>query len=152
MDLNAQPPAIWTLANGPYEIADHCIEKKTNILLLLNAWLDSGEELDSAKDWGTLNFWVTRLKPLWARSEEPSDEDSGDESNSEVAKLKDESTGTETIVIVCNRCGKENGACTSLHALVIELICYYRQDVCWLFRDFLAAKGLRQAEASACYG
>lgn len=108
MDLNAQPPSVWTLENGPYEIADHCIKKKANVLLLLNAWLDSDEALGEAKDWSTLNYWVARLRPLWARSEEFS-EDSSNESDSEVAKLRDESTGQDTIVIVCNRCGKENG-------------------------------------------
>ncbi|EKM51564.1 uncharacterized protein PHACADRAFT_150048 [Phanerochaete carnosa HHB-10118-sp] len=108
MDLNAQPPALWTLKDGPYEIAQHCIEKRANVLLLLNAWLDSDVEPDDAKDWSTLNFWVARLRPLWARSEEFSDADS-DEDASEVAKPDDELPGPETIVIVCNRCGKENG-------------------------------------------
>ena len=103
MDLNAQPPALWTLEDGPYEIAQHCIDKKVNVLLLLNAWLDSGREPDDAKDWSTLNFWAARLRPLWARSEEIEE---GDEDESTA---DDYSDGKETIVIVSNRCGSENG-------------------------------------------
>lgn len=104
MDLNAQPPALWTLEDGPYEIAQHCIDNKANVLLLLNAWLDSGNETEEAKDWSTLNFWAARLRPLWARSEDTEEEEEEDE-----PAQGDKSDGRETIVIVCNRCGSENG-------------------------------------------
>ena len=85
MDLNAQPPADWTIEDGPYELADHCIETKANILLILNAWLDSGM-IDADKDWQTLNYWAARLRPLWARTEalaREEDESSDDYSDSD---------------------------------------------------------------------
>ena len=152
MDLNAQPPAIWTLEDGPYELAQHCIDKQANILLLLNAWLDSGKGLDEAKDWSTLNFWVARLRPLWARSEEFSEMDS-DESGSEAAKLKDNSNGPETIVIVCNRCGEENGT-SYIHDAYrrIGLILRCRPDVRWLLCDLFSTKGVWKTETLVCYG
>lgn len=123
MDLNTQPPAEWSLEDGPYEIADHCIQKNANVLLLLNAWLDSGDELEDPKDWRTLNYWAARLRPLWTRREEVEDE--GSESDSESSQSEPagdgdgdgvvthhhEHPGQETIVIVCNRCGEENGTC-----------------------------------------
>ncbi|KAI0087739.1 carbon-nitrogen hydrolase [Irpex rosettiformis] len=114
MDLNTQPPAIWTL-DGPYEIANFALEKKANILILLNAWLDSGEEPEEAKDWRTLNFWAARLRPLWATTEELEDEgedssssDSGGEQR-QTSVVDATAQGHETTVVICNRCGQENG-------------------------------------------
>lgn len=92
MDLNAQPPALWTTNDGPYELADYCLAKKADILVLLNAWLDSGVEPEEESDWHTLNYWAGRLRPLWIGSDD---------------NAKGE--GHETIVIVCNRSGEENG-------------------------------------------
>ncbi len=95
MDLNVHPPATWTI-DGPYEVADYCIQKKTDVLVLLNAWLDSGSNVnaqEAATDHHTIGYWAARLRPLW---EDHRDEEfTGD--------------GKETIVIVCNRCGEENG-------------------------------------------
>ncbi|TCD70160.1 Carbon-nitrogen hydrolase [Steccherinum ochraceum] len=94
MDLNVQPPASWTI-DGPYEIAEHCVKTDTDILILLNAWIFSGDEDadadagDYPRDWGTLNYWASRLRPLWSKG-----------------GLDD---GKETKVIFCNRCGEENG-------------------------------------------
>ena len=96
MDLNPQTPD-WTSAEGPYEVADYCIAKKTNLLILLNAWLDSGEETEEEKDWHTLNYWAARTTPLWT------------EKASIHSKIGDTSEGHETIVVVCNRVGDENG-------------------------------------------
>ncbi|THH30042.1 hypothetical protein EUX98_g4155 [Antrodiella citrinella] len=95
MDLNAQPPAKWTI-EGPYEIADHCKSTGTDTLILLNAWLLSGEQERDGRDWGTLNYWATRLRPLWSKSNR--------RKKSEAAK-----EGRETKVVICNRCGEENG-------------------------------------------
>ena len=95
MDLNVQPPATWTV-EGPYEIAEHCVKTGTNTLILLNAWLFSGEDKDDSpdsRDWSTLNYWAMRLRPLWSRD--------GNTSGIDVDK--------ETTVILCNRCGEENG-------------------------------------------
>ncbi|OCH87720.1 carbon-nitrogen hydrolase [Obba rivulosa] len=100
MDLNAQPPAIWTL-EGPYEIAEYCILKKTNLLVMLNAWLDSGKDAESEYDLDTLNYWARRLWPLWEH-EAP-----------EADAIKEPLSGLEhvpeTAVVICNRCGEENG-------------------------------------------
>lgn len=97
MDLNPQTPQ-WTSAAGPYELADYCIAKKSNLLILLNAWLDSGDEPDEEKDWGTLNYWAARTSPLWS-----------DRVLHKDTKASDSDQGHETIVIVCNRSGDENG-------------------------------------------
>ncbi len=117
MDLNTQPPAIWSL-KGPYEIADFALEKKANVLILINAWIDSGVEPEEAKDWSTLNYWAARLRPLWARTEEPEDEgdSSGSDSDSEPHErpvASDSTLGHETTVVICNRAGKENGTILS---------------------------------------
>ncbi|KAJ6508297.1 carbon-nitrogen hydrolase [Mycena sanguinolenta] len=88
MDLNAQPPHQWTIADGPFEVADFCLDQKTNLLVLLNAWLDSGEQPEEDYDMHTMNFWAERLRPLWVESSPASQ---------------------ETLVIICNRGGAENG-------------------------------------------
>lgn len=95
MDLNVHPPAQWT-NDGPYEIAEHCVRTDTRLLILLNAWLSSGDadEEEDTGDWGTLNYWAMRLRPLWEKE----------------AK---EGKGKETIVVICNRCGEENGTFTT---------------------------------------
>ena len=100
MDLNPQQSVKWSI-EGPYEIADHCISKRSNLLILLNAWLDSGSKADEQKDWYTLQYWASRLKPLWAGSPLSIEGDQG-------------TPADETIVIICNRCGEENGTCHHL--------------------------------------
>lgn len=133
MDLNAQ--VEWTV-NGPYELADHCVENKTDILVLLNAWLDSGTQEDddpiseekardreeegeegnemTGPDWSTLNYWTARLLPLWRRrrsthtiASQTSDSDESEQE--EVPQQKEDQSSHETIVVVCNRIGEENG-------------------------------------------
>lgn len=98
MDLNPFPRSSWTLDGGPYELANHCVEHKSNILLLLNAWLDSKEEPETENDYSTINYWAARLRPLWKGSDRtrPTNDD--------------EPSDHETTVIVCNRSGEENGA------------------------------------------
>jgi len=95
MDLNPRSP--WTIDGGPYELADHCLQTGSNLLILLNAWLDSGEEEDRNEDLSTMNYWATLLRPLWYRK--------GDEG----AGLKEAPEDVETVVVVCNRSGIENG-------------------------------------------
>ncbi|KAI0789659.1 carbon-nitrogen hydrolase [Abortiporus biennis] len=98
MDLNVQPPAVWTIEDGPYEIANHVIEQKSNVLVLLNAWLQSPiEELVQERDWGTLRYWAARLRPLWDYEELSDDE------------VEEYGQKPETIVVMCNRTGEENG-------------------------------------------
>ena len=129
MDLNAQPPAVWDLALGPYEVADYCVSQRTNVLILLNAWLDSEEDPEDDTDWSTINYWALRLRPLWAKVVEEAgdakgetrahdgaadgagiDSGSGRGSDSEVNLLHDRrKQGEELVVVVCNRCREENG-------------------------------------------
>lgn len=111
MDLNARPEAPWTVDGGPFEIADHCLETQSNVLLLLNSWLDSKADLDEENDWQTLNFWASRLRPLWAKQTTPALSDDGEAGSPAL--------GHKTTVIICNRTGEENGAsdvesCTGL--------------------------------------
>ena len=101
MDLNVQPPAQWLLEEGPYELADHCIANNTRTLILLNSWLDSGAEETQPKDWITLNYWSSRLRPLWVA---PSLEGSPYSLTTEP-----DQSGSETVVLICNRTGEENG-------------------------------------------
>jgi protein N-terminal amidase len=108
MDLNPQIPD-WSLAHGPYEIAHHCISTKSNLLILINAWLDSQKELDETHDWSTLNYWAARTRPLWWNRNE-SDSPPQDTSTSDPP-------GNETLVLVCNRTGHENGQTTFLSSL-----------------------------------
>jgi protein N-terminal amidase len=92
MDMNVQRPLEWTSVGGPYEIASYCIAEKSNILILLNAWLESPEDIGEDTAWSTVNFWAHRLRPLW----EPREGESSDNRR-------------ETNVVICNRTGKENG-------------------------------------------
>ena len=104
MDLNPQIPE-WTRAHGPYEIADHCISTKSNILILLNAWLDSQKEPEETHDWSTLNYWALRTRPLWSNG---SDSDSSSSEEEQDTSTSDPPIN-ETLVVVCNRTGHENG-------------------------------------------
>ena len=96
MDLNPRSP--WTVEDGPYELADHCLETGSSLLILLNAWLDSENEEDREEDISTMNYWATLLRPLWYRK--------ADGSNDEDKKALED---VETVVVVCNRSGIENG-------------------------------------------
>ncbi|KAJ3550815.1 hypothetical protein NM688_g4992 [Phlebia brevispora] len=141
MDLNAEPPD--EMEDATYELARHCVEKNANVLLLLNAWLDSKEELDILKDWHTLNYWAARLRPLWERREDVEDEgsDNGSEDSDYDAEYRSEEEeassemgealkkpilhghpGQETIVIICNRCGEENGELFAGTSAVFSMI------------------------------
>jgi protein N-terminal amidase len=83
----------------PHEIADYVLEQDVEILILLNAWLDSevyGYENEGigggVVDWTTVDFWAARLNPLW-------------EKNSVYGEHGDKATS----VVICNRTGKEKG-------------------------------------------
>lgn len=91
-DLNVRKPREWTSLEGPYEIASHCISEKSNLLILLNAWLESPEDADEHQALSTMNFWAHRLIPLWEAREGVAADD-----------------GQEVNVIICNRTGEENG-------------------------------------------
>lgn len=115
MDLNPHPPNEWTSIEGPYELADYCLSKRTNVLILLDAWLDSGNEPDDKHDWDTLRYWSARLRPLW-KSNEDTLVNSDDKDQQETLDKLDaqDAPGDEMIVIACNRCGEENGIPVSL--------------------------------------
>ncbi|KAG7088032.1 hypothetical protein E1B28_012068 [Marasmius oreades] len=102
MDLNVQPPHTWTSLDGPYELATYTQSQDSKILILLNAWLDSGKDGEEESDWATLNFWAMRLRPLWASE---SESDASDATHSTHANGGEK----QTIVVVCNRTGEENG-------------------------------------------
>ncbi|TFK45337.1 carbon-nitrogen hydrolase [Heliocybe sulcata] len=93
MDLNPIQPATWSLEEGPYEVADHAVMTDSDTVVLLNAWLASSSADDNdgtSEDWQVVQYWAARLRPLWARKEGQGD-------------------GKEVLVVVCNRCGEENG-------------------------------------------
>ena len=107
MDLNPRSP--WTFDGGPYELAEHCLKTGSNLLILLNAWLDSEKAPDRAEDFSTMNYWATMLRPLWDRV---SSSTAGGPSNGEGGSSPGpprESGDAETVVVVCNRSGVENG-------------------------------------------
>jgi protein N-terminal amidase len=105
MDLNPHPPRLWTLSDGPYEVADHVMKTGSHVLLLLNAWLDSQEDQDSEEDWQTLNYWAARLRPLW----EKEDEEWKVGEASDITHRQHIMDKAVTSVIICNRTGEENG-------------------------------------------
>ncbi|KAJ3920787.1 carbon-nitrogen hydrolase [Lentinula edodes] len=114
MDLNAQPPADWKTRGPPYEVAEYALKEDVDVVVMLNAWLDSGEDekdFGDVFDWTTVEFWATRLKPLWVRLS------GSDSSAKEQEESKDEeetrgevcASDRRTIVVICNRTGEEKG-------------------------------------------
>ncbi|TFY71073.1 hypothetical protein EVG20_g1941 [Dentipellis fragilis] len=112
-DLNARDAETWTLEDGPYEVADHCIATETNLLIMLNAWLDSEEDGDSDEDWRTLNYWAARLRPLWVS------EDDGEPS--EDRRRLSTAAGKRVVAVMCNRWGDENGKTFAGSSAVFDL-------------------------------
>ncbi|CAE6465420.1 unnamed protein product [Rhizoctonia solani] len=87
MDLNPHPPNVWSSVEGPYELADYCIERGVQTLILLCAWLDSrASPEDTQFDAQTVSYWIARLRPLW------------------------HSGSDKYTVIICNRTGTERGS------------------------------------------
>ena len=126
MDLNPQIPD-WSTAEGPYEIADHCISKNSNLLILLNAWLDSGEDLEENHDWQTLNYWAARTRPLWSNGNDDNDSDSSQDASQ--PSLTSDSGSNETIVVICNRSGQENGLFISFVSFQKCLSSSHRENI-----------------------
>jgi protein N-terminal amidase len=116
MDLIPQSPS-WTIGGGPYELADHCLKTGSGLLILLNAWLDSEEEEDMEEDISTMNYWATLLRPLWCRM-------GNNGEGGEDAEPQNISEDSETIVVICNRSGTENGEhSSSLYPKVSRMRC-----------------------------
>jgi hypothetical protein len=111
MDLNPLPDSIeWP---APCELASFALSKRSRILVILCAWLDSGAQPDGKWDLSTIEFWRERLLPLWSTDSPelrpmhaypvPSDHD-------------------QTVVVICNRTGSERGTpviSTTSHPLTV---------------------------------
>lgn len=104
-DLNIDGPSEWSLETGPYEIADYCISQKSNLLILLDAWLDSDKSSADEYDWQNVNYWAARLRPLWVDKSL----EGGFSESEESGYGRDASKDEETLVAVCNRFGEELG-------------------------------------------
>ncbi|PPQ71039.1 hypothetical protein CVT24_011920 [Panaeolus cyanescens] len=113
-DLNPQS-SIWSVLKGPFELSSHALENKTNVLILLNAWLDSKKDEDVEHDWSTLNYWASRMRPLWSDGKEREDPENssnnGSDDQEETPSPQESSPADdpEVVVVVCNRTGEENG-------------------------------------------
>jgi len=108
-----QTTSSWTLKEGPYELADYCIAQKTNLLILLDAWLTSEESAhdEEEHDWHNVNYWAARLRPLWVNE--------GVEGGFvEDGDITEPDVGEETVVVVCNRFGEENGKSPFMQYLI----------------------------------
>ena len=71
---------------------------------MLDAWLASEESVNNEEehDWNSVNYWATRLRPLWVNE--------GVEGGFiEDGDITEPDVGEETVVVVCNRFGEENG-------------------------------------------
>ena len=145
MDLNVIPPAEWNLDEGPYEVAEHCIATKSNLLILLNAWLDSDDDEDRDMDWRTMNYWSVRLRPLWAQ---PLVGEHGNHVRDTHAQPEE-----ETVVVVCNRYGEENGMYyLFLLAMYSDSAIAYRSYVRGFIVALQLAPELRPATSLGCNG
>ena len=115
MDLNPFPPANWTLSDGPFELADYALSSdedkpRTDTLLLLNAWLLHGDaNLNKPWDWRTANYWAARLHPLWRDVHNSDANIQAFRKDEKMRSDEDSSSGHKSTVIICNRCGEENG-------------------------------------------
>jgi len=106
MDLNPRSP--WSFDGGPYELAEHCLKTGSNLLILLNAWLDSEQDQEREEDFSTMNYWATLLRPLWDRVGSTTASGSSNDEGSPSEPPR-EPGDTETVVVICNRSGSENG-------------------------------------------
>lgn len=119
MDLNPSPPADWQLETGPYELAEYCQAQSTDVLVLLNAWLEYDYDLDDGPDepsWRTLQYWATRLRPLWHYQHK---------TDNDFEPLAHH----ETMVVICNRTGEENGGTSHPNRSIDDLnqyVCRHR--------------------------
>jgi protein N-terminal amidase len=96
MDLNPFTPGDRKIDTWQYELADYCLASTTDLLVLLNAWLDPGNEADDEPSWTTLGYWAARSRPLWSKCKESLETDKP-------------SYNRYTTFVVCNRTGEENG-------------------------------------------
>lgn len=108
MDLNPAPTSLeWP---APCELASFALSNRSRLLVIPCAWLESGENPGTKWDLSTIQFWLSRLLPLWSS-------DSLDLRPMREYPAPDDHD--ETIVVICNRTGTERG--TSNHATDIAL-------------------------------
>jgi len=93
------------------ELAEFAKQKNARILVVLCAWLHSGDSPDSQWDMTNINYWVARVKPLWKRQETSVNNEGtspllGPGTTSETSGAVED---RETIVVICNRIGIEQG-------------------------------------------
>jgi len=109
MDLNPQ-----NLDDDSFpvcELAEFAIQKNARILVVLCAWLHSGDPPDSQWDIVNIDYWTERVRPLWERPEmsvihEGRSPLLGLGTTSETLGVVED---RETIVVICNRIGVERG-------------------------------------------
>lgn len=132
-DLNVHEPAVWdSLEDGPYELARHCMQEGTKLLVLLNAWLKARDDDDEEEEtsgsegeaerteegegahnvvddglepnWKTLSWWAHRLRPTWAHHSTITEHD-----DQQTARQINGSGHEDLVVVACNRVGDEGG-------------------------------------------
>lgn len=129
MDLNTLPtsPAWTSLEDGPYELAEYALQNNAKVLVLLNAWLYSSQPQDEGDDgkhdWNTLQYWAARLRPLWAKTSASEGTITSDgEAEKDNEEESDNEAGQETIVVICNRSGTENGSTFAGSSAIFSMV------------------------------
>jgi protein N-terminal amidase len=111
MDIYPGPDSLWVRDHGPYEIAEHTQAAGANVLVLLTAWPDTRSEPEERHDPRVLDFWVSRLRPLWAERMEEGD-------LLDTAENVVSGHDHATTVVIANRVGAEKGAL--LHITIVH--------------------------------
>jgi protein N-terminal amidase len=93
------------------ELAEFTVQKNARILVVLCAWLHSGDSPDSQWDMVNIDFWTERVRPLWER---PDISVNHARTSLHVGPGKTRETleaveDRETIVVISNRTGIERG-------------------------------------------
>jgi protein N-terminal amidase len=86
------------------ELAEFAIQKNARMLVVLCAWLHSGHSPDSHWDMENIDYWVTRVRPLWERPGT-----SVNHARPDTRKPSEAAEDRETVVVICNRTGIERG-------------------------------------------
>lgn len=85
---------------------------------------DSGVEEDGEDgmepNWRVLNYWATRLRPLWAVFDAKTDAEEGTRQSETSGEAMHGSEDQDVIVIVCNRFGNERGT----HVMILPELIY----------------------------
>lgn len=114
MDICPHPPNTDDNPSPVYELADFAIQKNARILVVLCAWLDSGESPDSQLDMANINYWAERVRPLWERPGATIDHAGASPHHLAIdpgalSRTPEVAEDRETIVVICNRTGIERG-------------------------------------------